>query len=369
MKKFLSKIYYLSSGSGINIFRKILIKFRGEKMFSLPRKATIEITWNCNLNCIICPRLLMTNPNRNMSLESYKLLLEKMPSLWQINFLGLGEPLMHPDFLEMIRLADSRGIKVTFTTNGLLFTDDYVKKLPSNVYKIIFSIDSPIPEVYRQIRGANLNRVIENLKKIKKARPDIEIIIQSILMTETIEKMHKMVDLAAEVKAGISLLFPSNFDLTRDPSHPHYLSNCHSLLNRIYHCADEKGVAISGPPAVPTKRLCLDPWYGLMISIEGDIFPCCFIYGNVSEKIPPEYYLGQIIKVPVEQYKMGNIFRDKIKDIWNSPKYQLLRKTILESESPRVLSREDFNKMRRELDLTKPFSYCKICLFRWNCAC
>jgi MoaA/NifB/PqqE/SkfB family radical SAM enzyme len=37
--------------------------------------------------------------------------------------MGLGEPLMHPRFLDMVRVVKERGLRAEVTTNALLLDD------------------------------------------------------------------------------------------------------------------------------------------------------------------------------------------------------------------------------------------------------
>jgi len=112
------------------------MKFRWDKYEELPleRRNTLQvfITNNCNLRCNGCfARKIMSENNKNMSLEEYKEVvkdfLEKGGK--QINLLG-GEPLIHPNLREIIRYNTERNIKTTIYTNGYLlnrFTPEDLK--------------------------------------------------------------------------------------------------------------------------------------------------------------------------------------------------------------------------------------------------
>ncbi len=88
----------------------------------------VPITSACNLNCPVCYTL---NRNVNpflLSREDFAAVLRQMrdydPDLPIINFTG-GEPLLHPDFVSMVKMCHEAGVRrITISTNGLRFLSD-----------------------------------------------------------------------------------------------------------------------------------------------------------------------------------------------------------------------------------------------------
>ena len=106
------------------------------------KKIYIEITNNCNLNCSFCSKV--NREKRYMTVEKYKEILSKIKDYTNYIYLHVkGEPLLHPNIIEMIELADNYNLKVNLTTNGVLF-NEYAKELGkcSNLNKINFSLHS-----------------------------------------------------------------------------------------------------------------------------------------------------------------------------------------------------------------------------------
>ena len=59
-----------------------------------------------------------------------------------IVFMGLGEPLLHPRFLDMVRLAKARGLRAEVTTNALLLDDEVAGRLlAAGLDQLVVSID------------------------------------------------------------------------------------------------------------------------------------------------------------------------------------------------------------------------------------
>lgn len=84
-------------------------------------KITIAITAHCNLRCQGCKYGRDFMPGAQLPLETVRLLLEdaaaaKVPA---VRLYG-GEPLLHPDVVEMVRIAGAVGIGCYMTTNALI---------------------------------------------------------------------------------------------------------------------------------------------------------------------------------------------------------------------------------------------------------
>src|SRR3954451_18085150 len=98
-----------------------------ETRLPLPRFLQVEPVGQCNLRCRMCPIQFRKDgppygPPAFMSFDHYAGLLDQFPGLGELQLQGLGEPMMHPRFFDMVELAVSRGIKVSTNTNLPLLT-------------------------------------------------------------------------------------------------------------------------------------------------------------------------------------------------------------------------------------------------------
>jgi radical SAM protein with 4Fe4S-binding SPASM domain len=79
----------------------------------------IEISNICNLHCSFCPEI--HRKKQKMSLENFKhIIKECAPLTDQVFFHLMGEPLLHPDFPQMIQSCSEIDLPVQLTTNGTL---------------------------------------------------------------------------------------------------------------------------------------------------------------------------------------------------------------------------------------------------------
>ena len=74
------------------------------------RKIYVEPTNACNLNCRTCVRHAWDEPEGFMEWSTYEAAVDGLAGPaggtgGTVAFMGLGEPLLHPRFLDMVRLA------------------------------------------------------------------------------------------------------------------------------------------------------------------------------------------------------------------------------------------------------------------------
>ena len=354
--------------------------FAKNSAISLPHKIVLEITQKCNLNCTMCPRnqgVFDLTEGDHLSVDNFRHVIEQYPKLKYVTLVGTGEPFMNPYIFEMLDMAKSQGIYIEITTNGTLLDEETVRMLPDNVKKIFASIDNPIPEKYEIIRqGAKFDDVVSNLKRLKELRPDIELIIQSVIMKDSINDLPKLVDLAAHIGADqISLIHAFTLDQeSHDKTHIRRedVASAEKSLQEVERLADEYGIGIDSRHFTPGKKNCQDPWLAPYITIDGDVYACSFVYqnrdntGDSKHLTYNQYYLDNCCKVPQHQYRMGNLFEQPVSEIWNDARYKLLRTTIRNSSKYEEISSDEYDQMRNDANLDDDFSYCKICLWRWG---
>ena len=106
------------------------------------KKAYIEITNSCNLNCSFCPK--NTREKKFMSLDEYKHIMSEIKPY--VNFLYLhlmGEPLLHPELDEILKLSSIEKMKINITTNGTLIRKNLDTLINNKcIRKVSFSLHS-----------------------------------------------------------------------------------------------------------------------------------------------------------------------------------------------------------------------------------
>lgn len=118
----------------------------------VPELADISISNHCSKGCSYCYRKSVKN-NEFMPLEQYERVLDalnhpKYGNVFQVA-LGGGEPLEHPQFVQIIEATLKREIVPNFTTNGMFLTEDICKVIHRKIGAVALSI-TKVKELERE---------------------------------------------------------------------------------------------------------------------------------------------------------------------------------------------------------------------------
>lgn len=109
----------------------------GQRAFKGPQIVQIDLTGNCNNDCIGCwvhSVHIKNSPRDKNVVLSFKKARQLIDSLWamgtrEIFLSGAGDPFMHPNILEIIKLIKRRGFKLNIITNFTLVDEEKAKKM------------------------------------------------------------------------------------------------------------------------------------------------------------------------------------------------------------------------------------------------
>ena len=175
------------------------------------RKLYVEPTTACNLNCRTCIRNTWEDPEQHMEMGVFRQLvaqMEALPKLERVVFSGLGEPLTHPDLLEMVGLVRERGLDVTIGSNGLLLDRALSRELVSlGVDRLVVSLDGVTPETYAGVRGAMISEVLDNLRGLNEAKQELRTLtpalgIEFVALRSNIAELADLTGLASRLGAA-----------------------------------------------------------------------------------------------------------------------------------------------------------------------
>jgi organic radical activating enzyme len=105
--------------------------------------AWLEPTTQCNLACYGCYR--RNDRDGHKSLEEVDADLDVFQKFRKIDAVSIagGDPLVHPEIIEIVRRVKARGLKPVLNTNGLALTPELLRELrAAGAYAFTFHIDS-----------------------------------------------------------------------------------------------------------------------------------------------------------------------------------------------------------------------------------
>jgi len=134
----------------------------------LPTIMDVEPNSRCNFRCIMCQVSGWRYGRRaeDLGVDELKAFVEEQPGLIEVKLHGMGEPLLHERYFEMVQYLSELHIWVRTNINGSLLhvRNNYLRLIDSGIGEVQASFDGATKEVFEKIRRkSNFERVMENL--------------------------------------------------------------------------------------------------------------------------------------------------------------------------------------------------------------
>jgi len=325
-------------------------------------KVYIEVTNRCNLECVTCIRRSWDEPLGEMSSTTFARILKSLRSFSpppEVFFGGLGEPLSHPNIVDMVRQVESIGSSVGLVTNGTLLNKSLSKELiDAGLDRLWVSLDGATPESYKDVRlGAALPEVLNNLADFRHARwsqyqpthydlslkPQLGIVF--VAMKRNIADLPAAFNLANRLG---SLFFLVTNILPYTPEMQDEILYARALSDSVYTPASllrdldfpkmdinpttreaiyqvmrgDHSLSFAGGSLGESSNRCPFIEKGaLAIRWDGDVSPCLALLHD------HRIYFSQYER-SIKRHAVGNVLERSIKDIWNLPEYLSFRNRL-----------------------------------------
>ena len=192
-----------------------------------PEVLQIEISTLCNFNCSMCSRNGRENHSKAIDLILYRKIAEEaFPKIKRVVLYGVGEPLMHPEFLEILKITREylppTGL-IDFTTNGALLTPDLTTQiLEFQINRIVMSIDTTNFNRLQKMREGVNEEVIsnlQNLSSLRQAQKFNELGIESVVMRSNLYDLPDLIEFCHKLKIDslfISHVLPYHQEMVKE---------------------------------------------------------------------------------------------------------------------------------------------------------
>lgn len=138
-----------------------------------PLVAKFEVTYKCNYKCEYCYVDADNYSNyQYLAYKDIKRILDELKAVGVVNlFITGGEPLKHPEIVQILKYADELGFILTLQTNGALITEELAQILRNlrhfSIGISFHSHDSNEFDEFTRVNGSYLNtiRAIDIMKK------------------------------------------------------------------------------------------------------------------------------------------------------------------------------------------------------------
>ena len=247
---------------------------------------TWEWTYACDLQCVHCLSSSGRRDPDELSTEQMKAVVDQLAEMqvFYVN-IGGGEPMLRPDFFEIVEYCVEKGVGVKFSTNGGRITAETAKRLASmNYVDIQISLDGVDEVTNDAVRGeGTYARVRTAMNHLRDA--DFGQFKLSVVMTrENVEQVDAYEALANEYGAELRLtrFRPSGRGIDTwhelHPTQAQQIELYNWLLARPQVLTGDSFFHLSalGEP-LPGLNLCGAGRVVCLIDPVGDVFACPFV--------------------------------------------------------------------------------------------
>jgi len=303
----------------------------------------------CNLQCKSC---WQRNPKFQNLDSSYQLEDEKFLQVVQqavqlgakkFEITGGGEPLMRKELvLSAMRKIKEHGLTGNLTTNATLFEQrDLEKMIELGWDQLTISLDGASPETHDYLRGkrGTFETIIETLEALNSYKgeensdkPHLK--FNCVLSNRNYGQVPHLIDLAHTLDVEelsfetLTVHSPQGKELKLNQRQKQELSrkakagskkakeygietNLSCLHKKMLDKANQMTDLMRAEPASSFDELpCYEPWYHLVIKVDGSANPCCLYdcqQANVKQKNLEQIWYGPTFQRIRERIKQSNL--------------------------------------------------------------
>lgn len=311
-----------------------------------PFLVSYAITRACNLKCEHCYSDASEHASADeLSTEEAKRLFDELAE-WGVKMLILdgGEPLCREDFFELTHYATMKGLRVVVGSNGTLINEEAAMKMRKvGVQAVAISLDGAKPESHDTFRGVegSFEKAMDGIRACKKVGLPFQ--FNTVIRRRILKELPNILKMA--VDAGATAV--EFFDLVRVkrvkdrcPDEPLTIEERRIIMEWLAEVQREYPLIIR----VPTC-----PMYPLILKGKG-VRPK-MVSENLLRRIPyydrgcaagvPNGYItilfnGDVIPCMLLQIRLGNIRRQRLREIWGDSLLDKLRsRSLLKGECGR----------------------------------
>ncbi|MBT3408340.1 radical SAM protein [archaeon] len=304
-----------------------------ENAFVGPRVMVIDPHHRCNTNCTHCwvhtPGVSHGSEflNTSFPMNRFKRMIDDASELKveTIILQGDGEPLLHPNSLDMLRYAVKRGIDVRFFTNGILLNEKVARAVVEiGVKEIYCSFPAGTKETYKKInpiqKPETYDKVVKNLKRLMEIKKEADaqdprVIVTHVIHTQNHQELVKMAEDDVYEKVDAARFYLIRLDIMNKflKIKPDEIVKIRNQIPQVEETLKQGGVEFvdnikfqlenynsndgSWSKDIFLKKGCTIGYYFNLVPAKGDVSFCCHLR------------------------TVGDLTKQSYKEIWTSNKY------------------------------------------------
>ena len=121
---------------------------KNHNLVPYPARLELEVTTKCRLKCPKCEHTYWQQPDKSLSFEQFKTIIDQFPGLKEVSLTGIGHGLEHDGYFDMLRYLKKKSIFVQFF-DPLLLADEAHKDGAKSDAQIAEVVDVSGPTAHR----------------------------------------------------------------------------------------------------------------------------------------------------------------------------------------------------------------------------
>jgi MoaA/NifB/PqqE/SkfB family radical SAM enzyme len=334
----------------------------------------------------MCPHHVLGNQwiSYDMDPTVFRMAAQHFPRARMVHLQGWGEPLLHPEFIDMLRLARSASHRLSLTTNGLDLDQATARQVVDiGVDFIAVSVAGATPATHARVRqGLDLDTIHANVRRLNSVKerkhchlPHVH--ISYLMTTGNMFELPDAVDQASEL--GAAEFIATNVDylpsqglrhlalfLGTDAERAGYSAVIHEASKR----ARTRGMTFKASPVdIEEVLVCAaDPIHSVFVTVFGGVSPCVYL-ALPTEGGFPRYFEGETTEMPTVIF--GMLGEQSLDSIWNSPAYTHFRQRFADRLTANAQANQSsriFNtpSRRNQVSMPRPPLECSTCYKKYG---
>lgn len=279
------------------------------------KRVYIEITNICNKNCSFCSK--SSKQKKYMSLDEFEHILKEIKPFTNYIYLHVkGEPLIHPNFNEILKLCSKYNINVNITTNGTLL-QKRTQEIINN--PCIRQLNISLHSFEQENSDQYLNSVLNSITDIQKKRDLIVVYrfwaLQNLklnksnmsLLNKINEYYHLDKEIIQKIETEKNIKIKNNIYINKHElfEWPNLKSTDPETCGFCYGLSTQIAILVDGT----TVPCCLDSEGIINL---GNIFNDSFesiIYSSRAQKILKSFRQGKIVEELCQKCKYRRMLK------------------------------------------------------------
>ena len=292
-----------------------------------PIYVEIGPTNRCNHHCIFCALDWIEKEYKDIDPVVMNRAFGEMSAcgVKSVMFAGEGEPFLHPDICDFVINAKKAGLDVAMATNGVLFTEEKIRKCLPHLSWLRYSLDAGTADTHYKIHRGGKNdfdKIIGNIRKVveikKQNQYPVVIGVQLLIISENFDEIIPFIQLMKEIGVDNVQLKPYSQHPLSKNRYAVDVTRMDHLAEKLQEYNDDSFQVIfrqkSAHRVVEEKPYpeCYGlPFYAL-IEADGNIIPCNLYHTRT-------------------EFAYGNLYNESFSEIWQSKKRHEVITKIKES--------------------------------------